>query len=79
MTATKLPGTIMTLERKIKIEMEIWCSTPLEFHNLMADLQSADLCHYVNGKDGGYGFEVKTEQFDETTIRKALGFKKSQV
>ena len=71
--------TAQPLEKKMKIEMEIWCSHPHEFHNLLVLLQSTELCDYVNGKFGGYGFSIKSDQFDEKTIRKALGFKKSEV
>lgn len=69
----------MTLERKIKVEMEIWCSHPLEFENLIAALQSAEFVQYANGQHGGYGFQIKDDQFDEKKIRKALGFKKDEV
>lgn len=69
----------MTLERKIKVEMEIWCSHPEEFENLIGELRRAELCLFANGRVGGYGFEVKTDQFDEKKIRKALGFKKDEV
>lgn len=73
----------MTIERKIKVEMEIWCTHPDEFENLMLHLQVAmrrgEFSMYENGKSGGYGFEIKPEQFDETKFRKALGFKKDEV
>lgn len=69
----------MTLERKIKVEMEIWCSHPGEFHNLMTELRRAELAFCENGSVGGYGFEIKTDQFDEKKIRKALGFKADEV
>ena len=52
--------------------MEIWCSHPHEFHNLLALLQSTELCDYVNGKLGGYGFSIKSDQFTEKAVRKAL-------
>ena len=71
--------TAQPLDKTMKIEMEIWCSHPQEFHNILALLQSTELCDYVNGKLGGYGFSIKSAQFDEKTIRKALGFKKSEV
>lgn len=69
----------MALERKIKVEMEIWCSHPGEFHNLMTLLQNADIGQYENGAVGGYGFEIKTDQFEEKKIRKSLGFKADEV
>ena len=56
----------------MKIEMEIWCSHPKEFHNLISLLQSTELCDYVNGKLGGYGFSIKSDQFTEKAVRKAL-------
>ncbi len=71
--------TVQSLDKKMKIEMEIWCSHPKEFHNLISLLQSTELCDYVNGKLGGYGFSIKSDQFTEKAVRKALGFKKSEV
>ena len=71
--------TTQPLDKTMKIEMEIWCSHPHEFHNLLALLQSTELCDYVNGKLGGYGFSIKSDQFTEKAVRKALGFKKSEV
>lgn len=69
----------MALEKKINIEMEIWCSDPREFENLLYKLASADLRDYTNGKFGGYGYEIKSQQFTEEKIRKALGFKKDEI
>ena len=71
--------TAQPLDKTMKIEMEIWCSHPHEFHNLLALLQSTELCDYVNGKLGGYGFSIKSDQFDEKTIRKEKKKKKSEV
>lgn len=69
----------MALEKKIKVEMEIWCSDPREFENLLYKLASADLRDCTNGRFGGYGYEIKEHQFTEDKIRKALGFKKAEI
>jgi len=69
----------MTLEKKINVQMEIWCSDPREFQNLMALLNERDFFGCVNGTFGGYGFNLEVEDLSERDVRKVLGFKKSEV
>lgn len=58
--------------------MEMWCSDPREFDNLIT-LLSRELGDGDNGRYGGYGFKIETQKIDIDKIRKALGFKKSEV
>lgn len=64
---------------RIKIEMDVWCSTPLEFDNLITKINNGHIVESENGRHGGYGYEIKVQDLDPDKIRKALGFKKSEV
>lgn len=64
---------------KIMVEMELWCSDPREFENLIQQLSQAQIFESENGRHGGYGYEIKVQDLSEKTVRKALGFKKSDL
>jgi hypothetical protein len=64
--------------KQFRVSMDVWCSDPREFHNLMELIKRAQLLESENGRHGGYGFEVKIDM-DENTLRKQLGFKKSDI
>jgi hypothetical protein len=64
---------------RIRIEMDVWCSDPREFDNLITKINNGHVMEGDNGRHGGYGYEIKVQNIDPDKIRKALGFKKSEV
>jgi hypothetical protein len=69
----------MVTVKKIKLEMEVWCEDAREFHNLMRLIQQARVMEGDNGRHCGYGFAIQVNEVPEKEVRKALGFKKSDV
>jgi hypothetical protein len=65
----------MVKAKKIKLEMEVWCDDPREFHNLMRLMQSTQVMEGDNGRYCGYGFSIKVNEVPEKEVRKALGFR----
>ena len=64
---------------RIKIEIDVWCSDPCEFDNLITKINNGHVVEIENGRYGGYGYEIKVQDLDIDKVRKALGFKKSEV
>jgi len=64
---------------KIRIEMEVWCSDPREFENLMLLLRQGNATDGKNGLYGGYGYAIKVQDLSDDKIRRALAFKKSDL
>jgi hypothetical protein len=69
----------MAQVKGIKLEMEVWCEDSREFHNLMQLIKQARVYEGENGRHCGYGFSIKVDEVTEKEVRKALGFKKSDV
>ncbi len=69
----------MAIEKKMTIEIDVWCTDARHFHDLVDLLRKAGTSAMINGTHGGYGFDVPIEKIKENDLRKALGFKKSEV
>jgi len=69
----------MAQAKPIKLEMEVWCDDPREFHNLMRLIKQARVYEGENGRHCGYGFAIKVEEVPEKEVRKALGFRVGDV
>lgn len=64
---------------RIKIEIDVWCSDPREFDNLITKINNGHVVESENGRHSGYGYEIKVQDINIDKVRKALGFKKSEV
>lgn len=62
----------------IRLEVEVWCSDPAEFENLMSLIRRGHVLVAENGTSGGYGYEINVQDISEERLRRELGFKKSE-
>jgi len=64
---------------KIMVELHVWCEDAREFDNLVTMIQREPIMEFENGRHCGYGFDVLVNEVNINKVRKALGFKKSDV